>query len=51
MSTYKPQKVALIALAVALVIAWAIVINIAIVISETMLQTLELIVELAAISP
>lgn len=51
MNTPKPQKVVLPVLALLLAGAWALVLSIAISVSETMLKTLELIVDLAAISP
>ena len=51
MNPPKPQKVVLLVLAFLLVAAWALVISIAVVVSQTMLDALGLIVDLAAISP
>lgn len=51
MKTHLAQKVAALLAIIALAVAWVIVLNIAVVVTDTMMKTLELIVELAAISP
>lgn len=51
MKTHLTQKVAALLAIIALAVAWVIVLNIAVVVTDTMMKTLELIVELAAISP
>lgn len=51
MRTHLVQKVAALLAIIALAAAWVIVLNIAVVVTDTMMKTLELIVELAAISP
>lgn len=51
MNPPKPQKVVLIVLSALLLGAWALVLTIAVAVSQTMMDALALIIELAAISP
>lgn len=51
MEPTKPQKVVLLFLAGVLVLAWALIIWIATVVTQTMLETLSYIVDLAQMTP